>query len=451
MGTNLSAPKKQRNYTLDLLKFFFTTLCIIAHNKSMFAAGFLGIPSNQDTAAVLNPAIHDSGSYFYLYHTPVFGMTGFTTIAIFTFLGGYWLMDAFKKYQKAGVIGKGKDMTILAKYAAKTYATYWPYILFGTAFSFIFLHITIPGYRNLEAIVGNFMTSITQFLGIFAFGYSTEYSSYTIQTTTYVESLTGGFAENASRVLINWNGPLWYMWSLVICAVLFFAILLTNEKIAVAVVAPLTYTLYNLHSSTASISMFENFGLNNKWIHYAGPMMLGVWGWYLVKWLKSMELSKKGKIGITILNAAAYFFLFYNLKVGVGGMQVLDITAAIIGIITISEKDYITNGLNKILNHVPGLMKFVSFACLGAYCIHFPILCWLSWAGTKGDTYAWIMEPISTWTLNQIEFRLIVFFYALCIPLYFFDKYCLKKLVAWVIRITKANEPVIIEAPKAEA
>ena len=76
-----------------------------------------------------------------------------------------------------------------------------------------------------------------------------------------------------------------------------------------------------------------------------------------------------------------------------------------------------------------------------------PILQWLTWAVNQG-TCSWIIDPLSQLTPNLVALILLVAFFILCIPVYFIDKYGLKRLGAWVMKITKANEPIVLD--KAE-
>ena len=203
MGKTLQ--KANRNYLLDLLKLIFAVLCTCAHIGNIFVRTLFDVQTSG--AAVLNPRA--VGSRGFVNSVEIFGITGTATIAIFTFLTGYWLMQAFKAYQKRNWIGKGQDMALIGKYAAKTYASYWPYLLSGTAFGFVFLHVVIPGLRNWRTVIGNFVTSIPQFLGIFHFGYDPDNTLFTMNVADIV-TYTENFSVSAENVLFKWNSCLLY-------------------------------------------------------------------------------------------------------------------------------------------------------------------------------------------------------------------------------------------------
>lgn len=433
MGQTLAA-KRQRNYLLDVAKLLFTILCITAHYQFFIGRSIFGLvpervgPINELTI----------GSYMYFDSTTVLGIRCYTTIAIFTFLSGYWMLDHFKRQQHSGWIGKGQDFTLFKRYFAKTYAGYWPFILFGISFGFIFWHVFIPkpGINNLGAIISNFLTGLPQFLGIFDFGgYEFSRGIYYNEITT-VANVTNNFAESTAQCLIRWNGPLWYMFAIIVCLPAFYAILIKSESLAVGVVAPTLFIVYNYFGTV-------NSGFRSDIFFFIGPSMLGVWGWYFVDWLKRTNLTAKARRLLNLLFVVTIFLILYNMFTNVGGMVSMDLTTAFLGVLILAQKDSISIGLNKLCGRIP-LINFAGTAAVGIYVLHFPICLWIQWAYTQGDTYSWILAPIKSFGVNGAAIAFYIFMFVLCIPFYFIEKHWLKKLASWILRISKANEPIIL-------
>ena len=445
MGTNLSAPKKQRNYLIDLYKFLFSILVVVIHSSNLFSESLWGVSMmSEDGNLTLNPKT--AWSYSYGEYTEIFGLDGHLTIAVFIFLTGYWLVNEFKKHQKAGVVGKGKDMALIAKYAAKTYATYWPYTLFAVALMFVTFHTIFPELRDLKVIVSHFVTAIPQWLGLFQFG-DWSINVQAMDIPNYTELLT----ISSENLPIRWYGPCWYMWAFIVCGPLYYAIMVMNERFATWVFAPLIYTLYFMTSVQTGLAAESIIGLHQRHLVILGPMTLGIWGWYITDWLKKVEITKKGKIGLTVFSVVMLFSGLFCIKTGYCGMCGTDFVFAFVFVLALAQRDYLSIGLNNLLNKISGVMKYAGTASLALFLIHFTIQSVIVVMSRVGGPYEGIIAALRTIEPDMLVIYEIVVLLILTVPFYFIEKYWLKPLSAWVIRITKATEPVVIEAPKAEA
>ena len=442
MGTNISAPKKERNYLIELMKVFWAFLVVVIH----VSAQILGPLGLTDTAAVrgaTNPAVQYS--FFYNGSAPLLGMSGTLTIGIFLFLSGYAIVNEFKKNQRRGVIGKGKNAVIVGKLAVKNWSAYVPYLFFGTLYGFVLYHVLFPAFRDIKVVAAHFVTSFLQFVGLYGAG-----DNHAFKGAQQVVGLTAEAPNTVISSLLEYDGPLWYMFALVWCGVMMYAMLVASENITLFLAGPLMWSVYTCLGGSATVmSNIQSLGIYIRWPILMGMMMLGVWGWYCVDWLKKLEVTKKGKAGLTVLVLVIFALFVHNLIFYYGGMNLTDIFTSILAVLVLAQKDYVTVGINKFLNKLP-FMKYCSNLSLAMYVMHFPTMCAFRVMVDYGE-----YKPVTDWLLSHTNDQIILIMLGLtlimCIPFFIYDKFCAKKFIAWFHKISKCTEPVVIEAPKAEA
>ena len=430
------APKKQRNYVIELFKVFWALLVVIAHVVAQLTFP-LGLPPTTEATFATNPGLEYS--FFYAVYGEVLGISGYLTIGIFCFLSGYGLVNEFKKNQRRGVVGKGKDVAIIGKLAVRNWSSYVPYFTFGVGFSFILYHVIFPAFRDFKVIVAHFVTSFFQFVGIYGFGEANVYKG-----AQFSAGLTENHTVNVISTLFEWNGPLWYMFALTIFGVVIYALLVANEKLTVFVIGPVIFSIYTLVGQSATVlANIGTYGIYNKGLIICGMLFLGVWGWYITDWLKKQEFSHKGKIGLSVLLVFFVGLLVYNFVFYYAGMNYTDMVATFVFIIVLAEKDYITVGLNKFLNKLP-FMKYASTLSLGLYCTHFPVMCVFRVMKDIGGEFTAVNDWFFGHNVDQITLIIIGLTFVACIPFFVYDKFVAKKFIAWFQKATKVNEPVII-------
>ncbi len=440
--------KKERNYLLDFFKVLATVCACLAHFNSMFLTNFAGSPIM--TGWPVNPGVQ--GAYiFNTYWTEVLGMCGYRAISFFTFTTGFWFMNSFKRDQKKNIFGKGKDTLIVFRYWAGNYASYWPYILFATLWAIAFTYIIIPDlHTDFDALLKNLIMSIPQLMGFASCGMGPDALGGTWANSFLgLAALTENFAISPKDVLVAWNSPLWYMFALVAILGFVYVIFMKSEAFGLFGFCPIMMSLYYTTWSLPTGAGFWAQFLESSVIRLCGPMVWGVWGWYIVDFIKKQDFSKKAKIGITVVSVLAFCLRAYARIFGGCSFIIDDIAVAALLIFVLAQKDYFTVALNKLCSHIPGI-KFAGTIALGLYNIHYPISCFLGWLGLQDQYYQEFASFLRGFTVNQLALMYLGLLFALCIPFFFVDKYLLKRLSAWVLKITKAKEPVVIEAP-AEA
>ncbi len=441
--------KPERNALLDVLKVIFTIFACFAHFNTRFWSPFNGISSQIDW--VLNPAMQQS-YIFKSISNPIFGFMGYRAISFFTFTTGYWFVNAFKRSQRQGIFGKGKDFTIVSRYWARNYAAYWPYVGFGTLWAILFTYAMIPPLRtDFMAFITNLLTSVPQLLGVAAVGMGADGWVGYADSLQGLARLTENFTISPRTALVAWNGPLWYMFALIVIMGLVYFIFMKSETFGIYGFCPLMLSIYYASFCAPNDVINAGWGrvLDHSILRLCGPMAWGILGWYVTDWLKKQEFSKKGKAAITAIAVFGFAAHLFERIFAVGGFVGADWTIAVFLVFVLAQKDYFTVALNKFCSHIPGL-KFAGPVALGMYIMHYPICNFFGWLGIQNVYYQGLAEFIRGFSINQLAGMYILLLLVLMIPFYFIDKYCLKNLTKWVTALTKAGEPVVIEEKEAK-
>lgn len=436
-----------RNYTWDVLKILCTLICVTQHFGTRVGSKLMGVSSA--TVSYLNPALN--GSYIYGKFNGVLGMSMAMTIAFFTFATGYWFMTAFKKNQRGGLHGKGKDTTVLFKYWAKGYSSYWPALLFGTLFTMLFYYIAVPQlHDDIYGFFCNLVTSIPQLFGFQALGIDAA-TSYAPNLVT-MASLTDNFSLSLSNLMIQWDSPLWYMFGIVFYLVVWYAVFMRSETLGVTAFSIVNLWFYYGGMGTLDGRTFwmlggGTFAIDSIWPRLCGPMVLGVWGWYIIDWLKRQEFSKSGRIATSIVAAVSIFLYGFGVHTARGGMLLLDTSMAVFCVCTMAMKDGFTIGLNKACSYFP-FVNHASTIAMGLYVMHWPIFNFVEWAIAQPE-YVGLKTFLLSFNVNVVALMFLALVLLLCIPYHFVDKYCLQKLSKLVLKVTKATEPIVLDEPAA--
>ncbi|MBR2551828.1 MAG: hypothetical protein IKF05_02380, partial [Erysipelotrichaceae bacterium] len=285
--------KKQRNYLLDLLKVLF---CVSAIFPGHFAetVGIEVFGVNPFDATML-PGIM-AGGYPFTIGTRVLGFR-VLSIAIFTFLSGYWMVDHFKRNQKLGVLNKGKDREILGKYFFNVYSSYWPMAFVGTLYALLFAYITIP---NLHILSHNFLNTLIltlpRLLGIKGYGlFPSVIVPMDIASSVNpnnLATLTENFTNQNAWYLFSWNQPLWYMFALIAALPMIYLVFVKSESFGLYILTPMLFLFGNIRLETyANVFALLDQGIDMDILRFVSPMALGIWGWYITDWIKRTEFS----------------------------------------------------------------------------------------------------------------------------------------------------------------
>lgn len=442
MGTNLSAPKPERNYLLDFIKLFATVLCLAAHVCG-FVSGYIDDMSSC-VPAVANPALQNT----YMYQTviPSFGAVGYVIVSFFIFTTGYWFIHAFQRTKKTGVFGKGKDHIIVFRYAVKNWANYLPYLILGCLAGLILNYTVVPENRfQFAQMISHVLHTLPQWLGLNGLGFS--FPTLYPQLDAAMGMVEANAAWDYSNVWLLWNGPLWYMYAAIAWMPIAYWIFMKSESFGLFVFCPIMWTAYaGYYAFDQDWSFYAN---DPALIRFLGPAALGIYGWYIVDYLKKKEFSKKGLNIMGVLAVISLGILIHSTWTAKGGMAVTDMSWAIFLIFVLLMKDPFTVGLNKVCKHIP-LAKHVGTAALCMYLLHYPI-CGIFGYMVSNPIYSDFVAAVKSFSHNERVLILCGFLLLCAVPFHFLDKYCFKKMSAGIIKFCKADEPVVIEAPKAEA
>lgn len=425
--------KNERNVLLDLIKFLASFFIVMAH--TMYITMGIDLPS---VGTIANP----NGMYSYFngfgIMPKIFGLGGYLNVSAFTFISGYWFMNYYKKVQRSGIIGKGKDTTIAFRYWGKQYSSYMPYLLYTTLLGFIVLSATHPELwlgKPLDALK-QLILSIPQALGI-----NEIYDPNIFALWPHdIFSVTGNLT-NYGNVLIGYNPAYWYMEMLIIFPVIAFIIFMKSEVVGSGIFCVLTFIAYNLTgtSNEPFINLPFSFGLPMDYYRLMGAMCLGIWGWYAADAIRKNVNTRKGENAVTAVSILALLVIILNLVTDVGGIACSDLSYAVFLTMLFSGKDRFTNFLNKGLSHLPGT-KYLSTMSLSLYLNHMVYVMFFAYQFQCTDNAFFKTIGTETYVLGNLIFCLVA-----SIPFFFIEKYLIKRLSRFIEKITKAREPVVIE------
>ena len=357
-----------RNYALDFIRVVAALLMTTFH--WIWLAMFPGKIDNGYWGAYKIIQEHDILSVLGIENWNWF--KGTYTMGFFVFVTGYFMMEGFKNQQAKGMfVDKRKHFGQTWRFTAKTYCSYAPLCLFGTAWGWILTN------ANARAAVMDWINTLVwniwQFLGFHA---------------------AGMFQDNATAYVNNYCGPAWYIEAFIVGACIFYAILVRSERIAVFVVCPLMFMSSNIWlnqwldpDTGAQLSYGITTLLPQDFVRLWGPLALGIWGWYIANAIKKASLSKKQEAAIGVSWVIVLAYLLITSWTGyLGGMLNQDILWMYVAMIVIIQKDPVTRGLNKVMHKFP-LSKFFADFSGGLYLVHVPIL--LNFEGKFVEAFGW--------------------------------------------------------------
>lgn len=437
-----NSQKKERNHVLDLMLFLFTMSVSICHlAANIWMAG--GVAMEGTMPGLYNAGIE--GSMFYTGHYNVFGIRGLTCIGHMTFMSGFWLVDYFKRRQRSGLIGRGRDSAIAGKYWWHNFAAYMPYCLYAIVFTIVGVFACYPSLLSTNPIltIWNTITqALPQMLGFASVDYNTR-GDIMVSTLQQLAEITNGLTDG-SRFAMHWHGALWYMSALICFLPLLFIVLEKCEAFAVGVLCPACYYFYHILYGTSLHTKFAvEYGLQWNFFRFLGPVALGVWGWYVVDIIKrNIPDSKASRIGVTCISLFGFIGTIMYFLTNIGGIKLCEFSTALFAIGVLSGRDYFSTMLNKILGKIPGFGA-VRTISMGFYTMHIVPCFVIGYEITSGNPF-WSSIPRSTAFIYGFLITLVC-----CIPFFFVEKYLLNRLGRWIRKTSKSEEPVVIDEPAA--
>ncbi|MFQ7158841.1 MAG: hypothetical protein ACLRPX_04130 [Ruthenibacterium sp.] len=425
MSTEIGA-KKQRNWLLDFLRIPAGFCIAINHFMQRWCDSL--------------ESVYDSGvSYFTQKYVFNDGFTagGYYCLGFFTFLSGYWFIDWYKKQQRAGLLGRGKDAVLLWKYWGKTYSSYVPYIWVGGLLSLLgtMIMFRVP----LAQWVLHLCNTLPELLGFGEFGFTVPQAWMTVvkhlaTDPTWTPSVTQPFLLGAQ---------FWYLSTLICYATALMACFVVSEKVGLFIAGPY-FMMMCVKTNWTSEAMNDvvSWNINRMF----GPMFIGVYAWYLIDYLKNHPISPKVQKAINI--GAVCSFIGYGIWRTVWTDATFiegDTMWCLVCFFTILNQDAFTKALNRFFNKISFISKHFASVGAGVMFLHYVILNTLMFLDVKG------MIPWFTEAYGGVKFTVYVLIVLasgiLFIPI---DKYICKPASKWLANLLGSRKPVVIEenAPK---
>lgn len=403
-----TVPARRRNYTIDLLRVVAALFMTTFHWIWM-----VYFPGHIDNGYW--------GAYFFTQDHAIEGWDWFKgtyTMGFFVFVTGYFLMAGFKSMQRRGLFkDKRTHFMYTWRFTAKTYCSYAPLMLFGTAFGWILTN-TRAGASIMDWI-NTFVWNIWQFLGVSGFGM---------------------FETNASKYVTVYFGAGWYIAAFIVFACVFYAILIRSEKAAVFIFCPVMFMMSNiwlnqwLDPETGAQTLFGiTTLLPQDVVRLWGPLALGIWGWYAVDALKRAKLTKHQENGIAIVWVLVFAYCLITSWTGyLGGMLNQDVAWMIVAGLALAGRDPVTRWLDDKLQRFPLSRYFADFSA-GLYIVHLPIVSNLCF--DLIDIFGMVTAP---WVFELICIGCALIYMVV-------NAFVLKPLYGKLSHLLKAREPVVIE------
>ena len=346
-----------RNYAIDFIRviaaFLMTAWHYILYQYQNYSWG--------DAPLCFN-------GYFGTYGWNLTGITegwhyfkGTFTIGFFVFTTGYFIMDHFKKQQANGMYDTTeKRFSGVWKYTAKTYCSYLPLFLFGSAVGFIVYGCACSFLygQNWSVMdwIQTFFWNIWKFLGVDGFGM---------------------FQNGSSMYVATFFATGWYIFGFIAWACVFYAILVKSERAAVYIWCPVAFAVSTiwlnewLNLETASQTMQGiAYLVPQNIVRFWGPASFGVWGWYLVDAIKKADLSAKTEKILGALFVVSFVYVLVTSWTGyLGGMANQDAMWMIVAMFCLAQKDPVTRGINNFFQKLK-ISRYMADFSTGLYLCH---------------------------------------------------------------------------------
>lgn len=274
---------KERNYYIDFLKFIFSIIIVFYHSWV-----FTGVFGN---------------GYF---------NRGYFAVDFYFIVTGYLFVKSVEKLRKK----KSKENIgkLDLKFVWSRLKPLLPAIILITVLGYVILH-----YNNI-------------------LDYQLLFSDQTVSEILFL-----GFIGNGMSI----NVGLWYVSAMLILFFLLFPLIYKYQKTYIYYIAPiiifLTLGLVGLTGININDPVPRRFLFIDGFYKGLIFMNIGVLAYEFSNFLKDKKMSKKQKIGITILETIIYLFLLLNMHYNVSGSYMIAILFFFGIAITFSNQSYTMN------------------------------------------------------------------------------------------------------------
>lgn len=311
--------KEKKNVTIELWKFIIV-ISIIGFN--------------------IGYVLKNSCNGFYIKQSMWFLGT-YHAFIIIPIIIGYLLVNHYKNSKKELIKSPSKKsiefiMSVIKKVLPLMIISYLMSIFIGVKFYY-------PSY-NFVDILSMIINNIWSFLGFASIGLS-----------------------SLNQEFYYLNYPLLIISSIIVVSYFIYYILCKNEELSVGFIIPILLIIFS--------TLFRSL-LNNITIFTIYGMFIGVILYYIVDKLKSVRLTKKKKIILTVINAVCssllIWYIVYRPTIFNLEFNTIMLLSIIIVGITFLEKDYFTTLINNDYS-TKVVFTYLGELSLYIYIIHYPI------------------------------------------------------------------------------
>lgn len=265
---------KERNYTIEFYRFMFAINFILVHGLMIFPLGYLGFTASAAT-----------GNYIY--------QQAFDVILPFMIFAGYFMMQGFRKKQKAG-LNENRAASLQAwDYLKSRLRSLLPLLLIGQFLGWLANGIW-RGY-SLSQYPAYFLSCIGEFLGLQLSGIGMG------------NGFVGAWGSTSAAVRLLCNTPMWFISGIFLCGyVVYYGLAKNEDKFLGLVVPVVTVVFLGSCWATDTLPLWNvfisvgGFSVNSDLILMFIGLSLGCEIWVAVNALKDKEWTKGAKVWMTI-------------------------------------------------------------------------------------------------------------------------------------------------------
>ena len=336
--------KKERNYAIDFVRFFFAMGFVIGHMAILFSR----IPGRESMNLVF----------------------GLDTLCIFTCSAGYFMMAHFdKEMKRRKAEGDQTPPTKIAlDYLASRIRTLGVWFTVGNLMGFI--GICLLNKTPISKWFDAFLNHLGEFFGLMLTGFN------------YGSNIHGAYGTASSEYILI-NGPLWFVSGLFICSYFLYYLLAKDEKKTLGTIVPLTALVFYGSAYMNGVQPFWRnfFQIGFIQIDYAMIDMfcnlgIGCIMYRAVEALQGKEFSKGFAILLSCIQLFLVIFIPFRtlvpLNIPINPFSFNWGPAYLLSLINtfllVLNRDHVTHFLNKKFLGAPGKLAMY------IYCLHYGVI-----------------------------------------------------------------------------
>lgn len=286
--------------------------------------------------------------------------SGGKVLEFFFIIAGFSLMSFCVKNSK-------NDVSTW-EYLKGLISRYYPALLGGVFLAFVVRNFVID--TSLVRIPSLLVGAIFELLGLSQLGIAS-YSGFSSNSMLQEYIVNGGITP-------IWNEPLCYLSAFFIVSLIFYYIISKNRNLYENIIAPLVIVIgYSAMGMMSEFSLYSTgiFGIPNAIIRVAAGMALGSLIYRFIDYLKSKEIDRKEKIGLTVLYFVFAIYFIVTTIIGIEWNEFINLVFIVpFVIILLLNRDGVSSILKSRFFSYLGSLALYVFACHIAFCYLIPFL-----------------------------------------------------------------------------